>query len=174
MEAPERREATTTTEDQARDGVPVADFPPPNFLATPLIFVLSSPLSCQIPNFDLLFTSFLILLCGLWKGPWTWFLRPALPLIYHLHPLIVSITSPPNISSPSFMPWPVHIQWYKYLNLKTKETNKCTIHKENANPVINARRLHDVYSVESGSTGRWSRHERSISIILLLTRLQLL
>ena len=38
MEAPVRRETTTTTDDQPRDGVPTADFPPPNFLATPLIF----------------------------------------------------------------------------------------------------------------------------------------
>uniref|UniRef100_A0A7C8YJM0 Uncharacterized protein n=1 Tax=Opuntia streptacantha TaxID=393608 RepID=A0A7C8YJM0_OPUST len=37
MEAPARREATTTTEDQASDGVPVGGFPPPNFppISTP-------------------------------------------------------------------------------------------------------------------------------------------
>jgi hypothetical protein len=32
MEAPARRDATMTTEDQAREGVPVGGRPPPNLL----------------------------------------------------------------------------------------------------------------------------------------------
>ena len=39
-EAPARREATTTTQDQARDGVPVGGLPPPNFLLLLLLLLI--------------------------------------------------------------------------------------------------------------------------------------
>uniref|UniRef100_M8CAU5 Uncharacterized protein n=1 Tax=Aegilops tauschii TaxID=37682 RepID=M8CAU5_AEGTA len=40
MEAPARREATTTTDDHASEGVPVGTRPPPNFFLPPPPFIL--------------------------------------------------------------------------------------------------------------------------------------